>query len=91
MKILLDTCAFLLVTDADRGLPKKADELFSDEKNNVYLSIISIWEIQIKYMLKKILLPRPPKDFILQECELRNIARTYGENAELHPAINGWK
>jgi len=43
------------------------------EEHEVYLSIVSIWELQIKYMLKKIPLPERPKDFILQECEARNI------------------
>jgi PIN domain nuclease of toxin-antitoxin system len=68
MKILLDTCAFLWVIDAPDKLSQKAQDLFADKGNDIYLSIISLWEIQIKYTLKRLDLSRPPKA-LLAECE----------------------
>ena len=64
MKILLDTCAFLwIITDAEK-LSQTARELFVEPDNDVYLSVISVWEISIKYILGKLLLPEPPEHYI---------------------------
>lgn len=35
----------------DEQLPEKAKELIESEENEVYFSIISLWEIQIKHIL----------------------------------------
>ena len=64
MKILLDTCAFLwIITDADE-LSQTARELFVEPENDIYLSVISVWEILIKYQLGKLHLPEPPEHYI---------------------------
>lgn len=48
MRVLLDTHAFLWL-DADRQkLSKTAIEVFENLDNEVYLSVVSLWEIQIK-------------------------------------------
>ena len=64
MKILLDTCTFLwVITDADE-LSQTARDLFVEPENDIYLSVISVWEILIKYQLGKLYLPEPPEHFI---------------------------
>ena len=48
MKYLLDTHAFLWWIGDDPSLSKKARSIISDEKNEIYLSAVSVWEIAIK-------------------------------------------
>ena len=51
MKILLDTHIMLWTMTDDEQLPQKARELIENEDNEIYFSIISLWEIQIKHIL----------------------------------------
>lgn len=75
MKLLLDTCTFLWLTKGDEELSKNAIEAFSDPKNEVYLSAVSAWEINVKYRLGKLLLPLSPDQFIPKERKRHLIAR----------------
>ena len=73
MKILLDTCSFLwLVTDSPQ-LTAVAREIFKNVDNAVYLSVISAWEMIIKYQLGKLPLPRDPMNFIEIQRQLHHI------------------
>jgi PIN domain nuclease of toxin-antitoxin system len=47
MKILLDTCAFLWIIIDDHNLSPRARELFSDPAHEIYLSVVSVWEIAL--------------------------------------------
>lgn len=51
MKILLDTHIMLWTMTDDEQLPQKARELIENEDNEIFFSIISLWEIQIKHIL----------------------------------------
>lgn len=61
--------AFLWLAADDPELSEKAKELFQDTENLVYLSVVSIWEIVVKYHLGKLPLPSEPEYFIEQQCE----------------------
>lgn len=52
MKLLLDT--HILIWAARDVLPKKARDMVVSLKNTVYFSPISVWEVVIKYNLKKV-------------------------------------
>ena len=67
MRILLDTCTFLWLTIGKDGLSPNAIDAFSDPQNEVYLSAVSAWEINVKYRLGKLPLPLPPDKFIPKE------------------------
>jgi PIN domain nuclease of toxin-antitoxin system len=54
MKLLLDTHAFLWWDDDYKKLPDKVFKAISDPSNQVYLSLASIWEMQIKFQLGKL-------------------------------------
>lgn len=74
MKILLDTCTFVwIITDADE-LSTTARQLFVDPENEVYLSVVSIWEILVKLSLGRLPLPEPPERFIPKQRERHGIA-----------------
>ena len=74
MKILLDTCAFLWIITDDPKLSRQAGKLFIDPQNEVYLSVASTWEIAVKYQLGKLLLPKPPQQYIPSKRQQHAIA-----------------
>jgi PIN domain nuclease of toxin-antitoxin system len=64
MKYLIDTNVFLwIITDSDK-LSKKAAKCFLENKNQIYLSIASVWELAIKKSIGKINLESPFAKFI---------------------------
>ena len=64
MKLLLDTCTFLWLTTTPDRLSEHARELFQEPTNACYLSAASVWEIAIKYGLKRLPLPAQPSRFV---------------------------
>lgn len=71
MKLLLDTHILLWWLNDDEKLPEKAHQLISHADNSIYVSHISLWEIQIKVMtgklhadLKAIIEQLPVNDFL---------------------------
>ena len=50
MNILLDTHILLWALSNDVRLPEKARKLIEDENNEIYYSIISLWEVEIKHL-----------------------------------------
>ncbi|HAJ28185.1 MAG TPA: PIN domain nuclease [Syntrophus sp. (in: bacteria)] len=64
MNILLDTCTFLWIIAGSDDLSENARRLFADPSNEVYLSVVSAWEIIVKHRLGKLPLPEPIHDFI---------------------------
>ncbi len=49
MRILLDTHIFLWYISSDSRLSSSLREKIRDLDNDVYLSVVSIWEVMIKY------------------------------------------
>lgn len=54
MKLLLDTHIFLWLNQEPEKLPKHILELCEDTNNQLFLSYVSPWEIQIKHQLGKL-------------------------------------
>ena len=54
MKLLLDTHAFLWGIARPEALSEKAKFSILDKRNDIYLSIASLWEIAIKVSLNKL-------------------------------------
>ena len=68
MKVLLDTHVFLwwITNDLPR-LSDRAQEIFRDGGNTLFLSAASVWEISIKAQLGKITLPDKPSKFFTNQ------------------------
>lgn len=54
MNYLLDTHTFLWDLFDHRQLPPKVKEIIRDPNNKIFVSVISFWEISLKYSLGKI-------------------------------------
>ncbi len=64
MRVLLDTCTFLWVVQGARELSSSARRIFEDPGNEVYLSVVSSWEITVKNALGRLPLPEPPDLYV---------------------------
>ena len=64
MRLLLDTHIFLWFVVGDSKLPARMREAITNPENEVFLSVVSLWEIIIKYALGHLPLPEPPEIYI---------------------------
>ena len=73
MKLLLDTHIFLWFINGDPRLPAATLVALRDPSNQVYLSVVSFWEVAVKYQLGKLPLPDSPEIFLSAYCSLHRI------------------
>jgi PIN domain nuclease of toxin-antitoxin system len=74
MKLLLDTHIFLWLISGDKRLSSTAQDSIRDPENEVYLSVVSVWEAIIKYQLGKLPLPESPEKYLPEQREQHQIA-----------------
>jgi len=67
LKILFDTHTFLWWIGEPERLSKKLHGLCKDRNNTILLSVVSVWEIQIKRAIGKLRLDESLKDLIERE------------------------
>ncbi len=73
MKILLDTHIFLWFISGDSRLSADIRDIIRDLDNEIYLSVVSIWECIIKYQLGKLPLPESPETYLPKKRDLHQI------------------
>ena len=73
MKLLLDTHIFLWWADDPEKLSQAALSALQDEANEIILSVVSVWEMQIKIQLGKLKLSLPLKDLIKNQQETNQL------------------
>jgi len=54
MNLLLDAHAFIWLDDAPKKLSASASKSCSDRANTLWLSTVTLWEIQIKFQIGKL-------------------------------------
>ncbi len=64
MNLLIDTHVFIWYSMASDRLSKTAVDAINDEANAVFISQVSIWEMQIKHDLGKLALPMDVKSMV---------------------------
>lgn len=67
MRILLDTHIFLWFISKNKKLSVEVRDAIRDPDNQVYLSVVSIWESIIKYQLGKLPFPESPEIYLPQQ------------------------
>jgi PIN domain nuclease of toxin-antitoxin system len=73
MKLLLDTHVFLWANNEFEQLSTTAKTLLSSGEHDLYLSIATPWEIQIKHQLGKLRLTRPIEEMVTKNREENDI------------------
>jgi PIN domain nuclease of toxin-antitoxin system len=68
MKLLLDTHVFLWFRNAPDKLPEHVLACYENIDNDIFLSMVSVWEMQIKNQLGKLELDLPLNELIEQQC-----------------------
>jgi len=64
MKYLLDTSVFLWALAVPGKLNRRARDVLSNQREGLFLSAASSWEISLKYWLGKLELPEPPTKYV---------------------------
>lgn len=73
MRLLIDTHAFLWLMGEPEKLSHKALGACRDRENEIYLSVASAWEIEIKQQLGNLRLKSPLRAIIQQQQEKNNL------------------
>ena len=73
MRCLLDTHTFIWFIEKNSILSKTADAIIKNSTNEIYVSIVSLWEIAVKVSLGKLSLPSPFDKFIEKERRFAKI------------------
>jgi PIN domain nuclease of toxin-antitoxin system len=67
MRILLDTHIFLWLVDNDKRLSERYRQIIHNLDNEIFLSVVSIWECIIKYQIGKLNFPSSPEIYLPRE------------------------
>lgn len=62
MKYLIDTHVFIWFVENSPNLPQTIKDLIEDENSDIFISIVSLWEISIKNSIGKLPLTRKLED-----------------------------
>ena len=84
MKLLLDTCAFLWMSDQTDCLSSHVHALLTDSDNEIVLHQASTLEIQIKYDKGNLLLGVPPHKFIPESIAKHKVLYHALSDADIH-------
>lgn len=85
MRLLLDTCTFLWVILDAAELTPMARALIMAPENEIFLSVVSSWEIAVKAALGRIALPQSPDRYVpLQRAKHSIEFLPLQEEAALH-------
>lgn len=74
MKLLLDTHIFLWYISKDERLPAVLRESIRNFDNQVFLSVVSLWETIVKSQIGKLHLPQPPEIYLPAQRQRHQIA-----------------
>jgi PIN domain nuclease of toxin-antitoxin system len=76
MRLLLDTHMFLWFISGDPKLIEAHRDLIRDPRNEVFLSVVSIWEAIVKWRLGKLPLPIRPLHICRRPASLTTSRRS---------------
>jgi PIN domain nuclease of toxin-antitoxin system len=74
VKILVDTHVFLWAITDDPRLSDNHRSRYLDPKNDLYLSVASLWEMLIKVGIGKLSVPVPAATYLLKQMEKNRLS-----------------
>lgn len=83
MRLLLDTHVFLWLISGSPEIPPTVLSTIRDPRNQVFLSVASVWESIVKFQLGKLALPEPPETFLPAQRERHQVSSLAIEEADL--------
>jgi PIN domain nuclease of toxin-antitoxin system len=84
MRLLLDTHVFMWWVSSSEQLPQQVLDLLEDSENLLFLSVASIWEIQIKSQNGKLELGKPLAQLISNQQANNGLAILLIEPAHVY-------
>lgn len=88
MKLLLDTHIFLWFINQDCRLSEHFKQAIQNPDNEIFLSVVSIWECEIKYQLGKLPFPQSPAIYLPQQRTKHFIKSLVVDEASIAQLIN---
>jgi PIN domain nuclease of toxin-antitoxin system len=88
MKLLLDTHVFLWFISGDERLPDVMQDSIRNPDNEVYLSVVSLWEAIIKHQIGKLPLPQSPESYLPIQRERHQISSLSLDEASVSQLAN---
>jgi PIN domain nuclease of toxin-antitoxin system len=76
VRLLLDTCAFIWLTQEPMKLGEAARSAINERENSLHFSHASVWEIHLKHLSGKLSLPTPPRFWIPEQIAAWNLIET---------------
>jgi PIN domain nuclease of toxin-antitoxin system len=73
IKYLLDTNAYIWLDSKSAGLSPLAKQTMADKQSQLFISLISIWEMQIKFQLGKLALRTSLSDILRDQAQQNNV------------------
>ena len=74
MRLLLDTCTFIWLTQEPKQLSAEARAGIDDPANDLFFSHVSVWEIFNKSQAGKLKLPKKPGMWVDEQLAARGVA-----------------
>lgn len=73
MNLLLDSHVFLWLMNEPERLPRKVLAMCERPANSLYLSVASVWELQIKQTLGKLTMQQPLKAILDEQQQINSL------------------
>ena len=73
MNLLFDTHSFLWWNDSPQMLPQRVLSACQDTRNQLFLSVVSAWEIQIKQQIGKLNMQSPLAEVIERQVQVNRL------------------
>lgn len=74
MSVLLDTCTFLWLIADPGKLSKSAAQILAAPTTRMFLSVVSAWEIALKFSIGQLSLQQPPQVLVPSQRILHHVA-----------------
>ncbi|BAU12682.1 hypothetical protein LEP3755_32130 [Leptolyngbya sp. NIES-3755] len=73
MRLLIDTHVFIWLNETPDRIPQQTIALLSNPDNELLLSLVSVWEMQIKIQLGKLQLQNPLQDILRTQQSVNDL------------------